>query len=98
MDEAGRASKRARDRDAWRWRYYGIAPSDFDRLAGEQGDCCAICELKPSDPRDLRIDHDHRTGAVRGLLCVKCNTGLGMLGDDLAGLTKALEYLKRAQK
>jgi hypothetical protein len=42
----------------------------------------------------MNIDHDHKTGQVRGLLCSGCNTGLGHLGDDIQGLKRALEYLE----
>jgi len=46
----------------------------------------------------LRFDHDHVTGAFRGWLCGKCNTAIGKLGDDIAGVERALRYLKRAQQ
>jgi hypothetical protein len=42
----------------------------------------------------LAIDHDHRTGKIRGLLCMKCNRGMGYLNDDINLLQKAIEHLK----
>ena len=56
------------------------------------------CECRGCIPckRGLYIDHDHKTGAFRGWLCHKCNTGIGLLGDGVEGLALAIEYLKRA--
>jgi hypothetical protein len=51
-----------------------------------------LCGEIPDKP--LHIDHDHRTGKVRGLLCVSCNTGIGKLGDDVDGLYRALRYVQ----
>lgn len=78
---------------------YGLSREDFERMVAEQGGCCAICGERP-DPeaelprqRVLHIDHDHATGAVRQLLCWKCNCGLGNFGDDIDKMTAALAYL-----
>jgi hypothetical protein len=43
------------------------------------------------------VDHDHETGAIRGLLCKHCNSSLGKLGDNLEGLMRAVDYLKNAE-
>lgn len=78
---------------------YGITPEDYDRLFAEQDGKCALCKT-PSDwrpRRGLRIDHCHVTGVIRGLLCDSCNSALGRLGDTVDGLTKALNYLIRAE-
>lgn len=56
-----------------------------------QGGNCAICLTPPK--RWFAIDHDHATGKVRGLLCTNCNTGIGMLKDDLEVLHRAQVYL-----
>lgn len=58
-------------------------------------DKCEMCGAV--SPYSLCIDHDHKTGAFRGWLCFPCNTGLGKLGDNIDGLLRAIEYLKRAE-
>ncbi len=64
-----------------------------------QDGCCAIC--KSSDPGRKKsqwfcVDHDHKTGEVRGLLCNSCNAGLGFLKDSIETLAQAIIYLKQA--
>ena len=61
-----------------------------------QNGCCAICKgEEPSDFKGrLSIDHDHSSGKIRGLLCMKCNSGLGMFNDDEDILLNAIKYLK----
>lgn len=54
---------------------------------------CAICETPFETPFDGYVDHDHKTGAVRGLLCNNCNTGIGMLKDDPRLLARGIAYL-----
>ena len=53
-----------------------------------------ICKSPPGH-KSLHIDHDHKTGKVRGLLCHGCNTAIGLMKDDVNILTKAIEYLKK---
>ena len=53
----------------------GVTPADYDRLLAAQGGHCALCPNTPKTRR-LHVDHDHRTGAVRGLLCYRCNRAL----------------------
>ena len=65
----------------------------FDELLELQGGGCAICG-KPINALRRRMNIDHETNAVRGILCSGCNTGLGQLGDNLAGLKKAIAYLE----
>lgn len=69
---------------------YGITESDYDRMLAEQNGTCAICGATESP---LAVDHDHETGAVRGLLCQRCNTGLGQMRDDPEILRAAADYL-----
>ena len=71
---------------------YNLTPEEFTYMVMEQGGVCGICGLVPSA---LYVDHDHATGKVRGLLCQKCNSGIGFLGDSLEGLEKAIAYLKK---
>lgn len=81
---------------SWRLnRHYGITVEDFDRMFAEQRGRCAICHRKfgTSHIKKPRVDHCHRTGKVRGLLCLKCNAGIGSLGDDLFVLANAAAYV-----
>jgi len=81
--------------DAIMRRQYGISMEEFEGLLEFQGGGCAICS-KPIEElrRRMNIDHDHKSGKVRGILCSGCNTGLGHLGDNIEGLKKALYYLE----
>ena len=69
---------------------YGITMSDYNNLFEKQSGCCAICH---KFYEALCVDHNHMTGKVRGLLCRKCNVGIGVLNDDIKILTDAVKYL-----
>lgn len=72
---------------------YGVEGSEYDRLLVLQGGKCAICRTKPKKKR-LAIDHDHKTGANRGLLCGRCNHDLlGSAHDSVNILAAAIAYL-----
>ena len=73
-----------------RFAWHGLIPQEYYRMLDEQHGACWIC--KRID-RKLRVDHDHQTGKVRGLLCSSCNTGLGMFADSTILLSNALAYL-----
>jgi hypothetical protein len=77
-------------REAYYQRTYGISADEFDALLEKQGGVCAICA--GADPKHL--DHDHATGAIRGILCVNCNHGLGKFFDDVELLERAVAYLR----
>lgn len=82
----------------WRLkRDYNLDIEEYDVLLNQQGGVCAIC-LTPEVGRALAVDHDHRTGNVRGLLCFKCNRGLGQLGDSVEALERALLYLRKSEE
>jgi hypothetical protein len=66
-------------------------PGQEDRDA--QDGVCVICGSPPPDESSLHVDHDHRTGRIRGLLCFTCNNALGDFGDDLDRLARAVTYL-----
>jgi len=70
---------------------YGITVAEYDALLEKQGGVCAIC--RKHSKRRLCVDHCHRTGTVRGLLCHRCNLGLGYLKEDQASLVATLAYL-----
>ena len=72
---------------------YGITADDYATLLREQGGRCAICRARPKSKR-LAVDHDHRTGAVRGLLCSRCNHDLmGSAWDSLALVQALWHYM-----
>ncbi|MEV4663083.1 endonuclease VII domain-containing protein [Micromonospora echinofusca] len=71
-------------------RRYGIGEKEFQELLAEQGGVCAIC----GTPDPQHLDHDHRTGWVRGILCFNCNGGLGQFRDDQSRLAGAITYLR----
>ena len=82
-------------RDAYYRRTFGISADEFDVLLEAQGGCCAICRGRPERAASLHLDHCHDTGAIRGILCGRCNQGLGLFGDDVALLDSAVRYLRQ---
>ncbi|MFA7222777.1 MAG: endonuclease VII domain-containing protein [Bacilli bacterium] len=70
-------------------RGYGISIEEYDRMKKEQGSKCAIC----GRGGHLYVDHNHKTGEVRGLLCNSCNSAIGQLQDSPVVVAKALRYL-----
>ncbi len=76
-------------------RKYGLLPGEHEKLYVGQNGCCALCGKTVAYNR-VSTDHDHETGKVRGLLCQGCNTGIGLLGDNIEGLQRAIEYLRAA--
>jgi hypothetical protein len=74
-------------------KYYGISLDDFQKKIDEQGGACAICR-KPGWGRNKPcLDHDHKTGQIRSVLCAKCNLVLGLIGDDSKIALALAEYL-----
>lgn len=76
---------------------FGLTWEDESRMLEQQGGVCGICGGQPAR-ESFDIDHDHQTGKVRGLLCGKCNKGLGLLGDNEHMVKQALRYLRKASK
>ncbi len=74
-------------------RLYGVTREQHQQMYMDQGMCCALCG-KPVPYNKIHTDHDHKMDKVRGLLCSGCNVGLGLLGDTLEGLQRAIKYLK----
>lgn len=85
----GKARQRSRDLK----RKYGLLEADYNRMVRAQKSLCRICQTKP-DGKRLHVDHNHDTGVVRGLLCEKCNWGLGSFNDDPKLLSRAEAYLR----
>jgi Autographiviridae endonuclease VII len=74
---------------------YGISPEQYAAMLAAQQGGCGICKKKD---RRLCVDHCHATQLVGGLLCNKCNTGLGCFDDDPELLRAAIAYLRRARR
>lgn len=80
---------------------FGLTIDSYTELWDLQEGLCAIC-FRPEEGRSnrgkerrLSVDHDHETNEVRGLLCTKCNTFLGLADDDIDRLQAAIRYLKK---
>lgn len=88
-----RACKSATTHEAMVAKTYGITGDDYEALLKRQGGKCAICRARPKSKR-LAVDHDHKSGAVRGLLCSRCNHDLmGAAWDSLAVAVALWHYL-----
>jgi hypothetical protein len=76
---------------------YGITTEDYERMLKSQKGKCAICKSTDKGQTGkgfFCVDHDHKTGKIRGLLCHRCNRGLGLLSDSLKNVERAVKYLK----
>lgn len=90
------------------YRQYGLTPEEYNEFFDSQNGLCAIChrpydekkrpahlrDFQPKANRKLSVDHCHETGKVRGLLCQRCNTGLGFFSDNLELMRSAVQYLE----
>ena len=79
---------------------YGMEQHEYQEMLQAQGGVCAICGNAESSTNgkhidSLAVDHDHKTGSVRGLLCRRCNTLLGFAQDDIEILQRAIDYLSK---
>lgn len=92
-----RARKRAlaeKKHAEWIFRTYGITAEQYWAIYEIQGGRCYICQRASGKRRRLSVDHDHKTGKVRGLLCSPCNRDvLGHLRDSIEALQRAVTYL-----
>ncbi len=78
---------------------YGISAAEYHAMVKRQGGRCAICRsesvMVEQVDRRWHVDHCHKTGKVRGLLCNRCNMAIGLLGDDPDRAVRAAKYLRR---
>lgn len=86
---SGRNSERKR-----RLRRYNISELEYNQLFTNQRFCCAICGTQSPTTKSWHLDHCHKTGKVRGILCHHCNLMLGNAKDNLQTLEKGILYLK----
>lgn len=73
---------------------YQMSVEEYETSLKNQSELCAICKSKCVSGKKLAVDHNHDTGQIRGLLCCKCNRGLGNFNDNLDLLEQAVLYLK----
>ena len=78
-------------------REFGINPQLYEDILASQGGVCAICRGACNSGRAMALDHDHETGMIRGVLCHKCNRGIGLLRDDPNLLRAAANYLEASR-
>jgi len=83
-------------------RTYGITFEEYQEMVVKQNNCCAICMVpetrldhRTNKPQQLHVDHCHKTGKVRGLLCSRCNTGLGKFEENILLFESCIKYLQR---
>lgn len=80
---------------------YGITREEFNALWLAQGRKCGMCRVyvtrygKPNRANAACVDHNHKTGEIRGILCSTCNKGLGLIGDKKSNAVNAVKYLSR---
>ncbi len=89
------ARKQARRLAHGRWilKTYGLTLEQYEALYEAQGGSCYICRRAKGVSKRLAVDHDHKTGYVRGLLCAKCNGYLGYIRDSPEAGTRMHDYL-----
>lgn len=89
---------RAKNRDKYRnYRLkftYGVDANEYQKRYKNQNGCCAICQNPNLSGKWFNVDHDHKTGKVRGLLCDCCNWLLGNAKDNIGTLQRAVDYLE----
>lgn len=96
-----RADERLLTTRSRRLKMYGFSDQDYDRLLNEQGGVCAACGRAETRKHpsgricSLSLDHDHATGAPRGLLCHGCNVALGWLKEDPAIIQGLMDYIRK---
>jgi hypothetical protein len=83
-------------RRSWLKVKYGLTEEDYQKLFRKQRGRCCICQKRLGSR--TAVDHDHETGFVRGLLCLRCNTGLGLFEDNIRLLAAAIVYLQDAEE
>ncbi len=75
---------------------FGISLDEYNIRLKEQSGKCMICCGKDND-KNMPVDHCHKTGKIRGILCSKCNLALGLFGDDINKLKSAIKYLNNSK-
>lgn len=90
-------NKDGKSRDSQLRYKYGISLEEYDVMFAEQDGACWICQNLCATGQRLSVDHCHDTGVVRGLLCKRCNSAIGMLQEDADLVLRAADYMTRAR-
>jgi len=90
-----RAKESARHADQIRRAQYGMSLKEYNRILESQGGVCLICKRTNRSGRRLAVDHCHVSKKNRGLLCDRCNRGIGFFGEDTERMKAAIAYLER---
>ncbi|MFJ5520182.1 endonuclease VII domain-containing protein [Streptomyces griseoluteus] len=85
-----RSCRKARNEESRLKRMYGLTAAERDAMVASQRGLCVICLNAPA----AHVDHCHKTGRVRGVLCFNCNSAIGKLGDDPEAVRRAAAYLE----
>lgn len=75
-------------------RLFNLTKEEYEKMLFRQNGVCAICNDSKKNTRRLSVDHCHKTGRIRGLLCVECNMTLGLVKDKVDRLKSMIKYLK----
>lgn len=76
-------------------RKYGLTLREYEIMNDSQNGYCAICGKKNKTGWNLAVDHNHKTGKIRGLLCSACNLVVGASQEDIIILEQTIDYLKK---
>jgi DNA-binding helix-hairpin-helix protein with protein kinase domain len=74
---------------------YNLTPFEYKKILDNQGGVCAICQKKNKNGRRLSVDHNHKTGQVRQLLCHNHNVAIGHFNESIEDMKRAIDYLER---
>lgn len=88
-----KAALKAASHGRWIEKTYGITSEEYQTLYEAQGGSCYICQRAKGLTKKLSVDHDHKTGFVRGLLCTTCNKFLGHIRDEPNAGARVEQYL-----
>ena len=98
--DRNKTKAKARSRGQHLKKKYGMTEAEYSTLLEEQGGGCAICMTKTWSGKNRApvIDHDHRTGKARGILCHKCNVAIGLAGEDPERLEAMAVYIRATRR
>lgn len=95
LSDPAKETKNLYNREKGRARRTGFTPEDFSKKLKEQDNKCAICGIDKPMSVNWHADHCHKTKTKRGILCQKCNMGIGLFNDDIETMEKAIIYLNK---